>query len=75
MRFCRYVVHKFVPKHNACVWKRGITQPKIDGIGSKVNQFIYTLVFNYMPNIDILSETVLQIICSQGCSYIVQKGA
>ena len=36
---------------------------------SKVNQFIYTLVCNYMPNIRILSKAVLQIFCSQGCSY------
>ena len=36
-----------VPIQNACVWKRGVTQPKIYGIGSKVNQFIYTLIWNY----------------------------
>ena len=54
--------------------KRGITQPKIYGICSKVNQFIY-LVCNYMPNIRILALAVPQIFCSQGCSYIVQKGA
>ena len=28
-----------------------------------------------MPNIRILAEAVLQIFCSQGCSYIVEKGA
>ena len=39
------------------------------GIYSKVNQFIYTLVCNYMPNIRILAKVVLQIFCSQGCSY------
>ena len=39
------------------------------GICSKVNQFIYTLVCNYMPNIRILAKAVLQIFCSQGCSY------
>ena len=43
------------------------------GICSKVNQFIYTLVCNYMPNIKILALVVLQIFCSQGCSYIVEK--
>ena len=75
MRFFRYVVHKLFPIQNACDRKKGITQPKIDGISSKVDQFIYTLVCNYMPNIGILPETVLQIFCSQGCSYIVQKGA
>ena len=37
-------------------------------IGSKFNQFIYTLVCNYMPNIRILAKLVLQIFCSQGCS-------
>ena len=49
--------------------KRRVTQPKIYGIGSKDNQFIYTLVCNYMPNIRILAKAVLQIFCSQGCSY------
>ena len=39
------------------------------GIGSKVNQFIYTLVWNYMRNIRILAKAVLKIFCSQGCSY------
>ena len=39
------------------------------GIGSKVNQFIYTLVCNYMLNIRILAKAVLKIFCSQGCSY------
>ena len=39
------------------------------GIRSKVNQFIYTLVCNYMPNIRILANAVLQIFRSQGCSY------
>ena len=43
---------------------------KIYGIGSKVNQFLYTLVCNYTPNIRILAKAVLQIFCSQGCSYI-----
>ena len=53
----------------------GITQRKIYGIDSKVNQFIYILVCNCMPNIRILALTVLQIFCSQGCSCIVEKGA
>ena len=44
-------------------------QPKIYRIGSKVNQFIYTLVCNYMSNIRILANAVLKIFCSQGCSY------
>ena len=60
---------------NAYVRKSGITQSKIYGIGSKVNQFIYILVCNYMPNIRILALAVLQIFCSQGCSYIIKKGA
>ena len=54
--------------------KRGIIPSKINGIGSKVNQFIYILVCNYMPNIRILAIAVLQIFCSQGFSYIVEKG-
>ena len=49
--------------------KRGVTQPKIYRKSSKVNQFIYTLVSNYMPIIRILAKAVLQIFCSQGCSY------
>ena len=44
-------------------------QPKIYRIGSKEDQFIYTLVCNYMPNIRILAKAVLKIFCSQGCSY------
>ena len=49
--------------------KRRVTQPKIYRIGSKSNQFIYTLVCNYMPIIRILAKAVLQIFCSHGCSY------
>ena len=44
-------------------------QPKFYGIGSKIDQFIYTLVCNYMQNIRILAKAVLQLFCSQGCSY------
>ena len=65
----RYFVHKVVPIQNAYVRKRGITQPKIYGIDSKSNHFIYTLVCTYMPNIRILAKAVLQIFCSQVCSY------
>ena len=54
---------------NACVQKMGVTQPKIYGIGSKVNHFIYILICNYMPNIRILAKFVLHLFCSQGCSY------
>ena len=80
-QFFRYFVHKVVLKflvellpffghrHDACVRKRGVTQPKIYRISSKFSQFIYTLVCNYMPNITILPKAVLQIFCSQGCSY------
>ena len=39
------------------------------GICSKVYQFIYTLVFNYMPIMRILAKEVLQISRSKGCSY------
>ena len=35
----------------------------------KSNQFIYTLVCTYMPNIRILAKAVPQIFCSQGCYY------
>ena len=62
-------LQKVVPIQNACVQKRRVTQLEIYGIGSKVNQFIYTLVCNYMPNIRILAKAVLKIFCSQGCSY------
>ena len=49
--------------------ENGSNSTEIYGIGSKVNQFIYTLVYNHMPNIRILAKAVLQIFCSQGCSY------
>ena len=49
--------------------KGGVTLLKIYGIGSKVNQFIYTVVCTYMPNIRILAKAVLKIFCSQVCSY------
>ena len=68
-RFFRYLVQNVVPIQNACVQKRRVRQPEIYGIGSKVNQFIYTLVCNYMPNIRILAKAVLKIFCSHGCSY------
>ena len=58
-----FYVHKVVPIQNAYVRKKGITQPKIYGIGSKVNQFIYILICNYMPNIRILALAVFQIFC------------
>ena len=59
------LVYKVVPIQNACVQKTGVIQPKIYGVGSKVNQFIYTLVCNYMPTIRILAKAVL--------SYFVHK--
>ena len=69
MRFFRYFVQKLVSIQNACVRKRRITQPSIYGMDSKVNQFISILICNYMPNIRILAKAVLQIFCSQACSY------
>ena len=39
------------------------------GIYSKVNQFTYILVCNYMPNIRIQAKAVLQIFHPQSCSY------
>ena len=39
------------------------------GICSKVYQFIYTLVCNYMPVMRTLAKAVLQISRSKGCSY------
>ena len=35
----------------------------------KINQIIYTLVCNYMPNIRILTKEVPQLFCSHGYSY------
>ena len=55
-----WFVHKVVPIQNAYVRKRGITQPKIYGIGSKINQVIYILVCNYMPNTRILAFAVFR---------------
>ena len=59
--------------------KRGINQSKIYGIGSKVNQYIYTLVCTYMPTIRILAKAVLQIFCSQAVvpiqnAYVRKRG-
>ena len=59
----RYFDHKVVPIQNVDFGKRGITQLKIYGIGSKVNQIIYILFCNYMPNIRILILVVFQIFC------------
>ena len=60
---------KVVTIQNALCPKKGNKPIEIFGIDSKVNLFIYTLVCNYMPNIRILAKVVLQIFCSQGCSY------
>ena len=56
-------VHKFVPIQNACVGKRGVTQPKIYGICSENNQFIYTLVCMYIAKYQDSSQS--------GSSYIL----
>ena len=56
-----------------CPKIRRVTQPKICGIGSKVNQFIYTLVCNYMPNIRIRAKAVLKIFCSAYFSCTCHK--
>ena len=42
---------------------------ELNGICSKVYQFIYILVCNYMPIIRILAIAVLQLSRSKGCSY------
>ena len=64
IRFTRLFLYK-----KPGVRKREVTKPKIYGISLKVNHFIYTMICNYMPNIRILALAVLQILCSQGCSY------
>ena len=72
------VLQIFCSQGCSYIIKKGVTQLKIYRISSKVNQFIYILyilVCNYMPNIRILALAVLQIFCSQGCSYIIKKGA
>ena len=46
--------------------KRGISQ-SILTILFKVNQMIYIMYLNCMPDIMILAQVVLQIFCSQGC--------
>ena len=68
-------VHKAVPIQNAYVRKREITQPKIYGIGSKVNQFIYILVRNYMPNIRVLALAVFFRYSANKVVHTVEKGA
>ena len=49
--------------------KKGSNSTENLRICSKVNQFINTLVCNYMPDIRMLVKAVLKIFCSQGCSY------
>ena len=58
------VFTRFPFSHKALSPKRGITQLNIFGILSKVNQVIYTLDPNYMPNIMSLAQPALQIFCS-----------
>ena len=52
------------------VTENGNNSTKIYGIASKVNQLIFTLLCNFMPNIKILTKAGLQISCSQGWCYI-----
>ena len=47
--------------------KRGIIQSKFDKILGKVNQVIYIMYLNYMGDIRILAQAVLQTFCSQCC--------
>ena len=58
--------------------KRGIIWSKFDRTLWKINQVTYIMYSNYMPNIMILAQAVLQIFCSQGCfstqNYKVRKG-
>ena len=49
--------------------KKKIIQNFIMEYVLKVNQFIYILVCNYRQNVRILAKAVLQIFCSQCCSY------
>ena len=42
---------------NACIRKTGVTGVKVYGIGSKVNQFIYTLVCNYVTKYQDLRQS------------------
>ena len=75
MPIMRILAKPFFSRSKRCSYtkclcpKRRVMQPEIYGIGSKVNQFIYTLVCSYMPNIRILAKVILKIFCSQGCSY------
>ena len=50
--------------------KRGIIQSNIHRILWKVNQVIYIMNPNYMPDIMILAQAILQIFCWQGCFTI-----
>ena len=50
--------------------KRGIIQSNIDRILWKVNQVIYIMYPNCMPDIMILAQAVLQIFCSQGPLWV-----
>ena len=44
-------------------WSLQENNSELHGICSKVNQFIYTLVCNFMPNIRILAKAVPQLFC------------
>ena len=50
--------------------KRGIIQSNFDRILWKVNQVIYIMYPNCMPDIMILAQAVLQILCSQGPLWV-----
>ena len=58
-----------MPDHKGKWSFKGNNSELHHGIHSKANQFIYTLVCNYVPNIRIIANAVLQIFRSQGCSY------
>ena len=47
--------------------KRGIIQSNFARIFRKVNQVIYIMYPNCVPDIMILAQAVLQVFCSQGC--------
>ena len=64
-----YICPNHMPDHKGKWSFKGNNSELHHGIHSKVNQFIYTLVCNYVPNIRILANAVFQIFRSQGCSY------
>ena len=67
-------VKHYASNHAQALNKKKKTSSKLHGICPKGNQVIYTLDTICMPNIKILAQAVLQIVCSQGPLGLLEKG-